>query len=121
MSIEDRRFLKSDRLRRTRDFSSLMRNSDSLWEDGVVLYYAPRKAGKSRMGVSISRKVLKHAAERNRAKRLVREFFRTRKSSVEKSFDVVIQVVDGCSVLDSNNLCVVLEKLFRRSGLLASA
>jgi ribonuclease P protein component len=48
-------------------------------------FYSP--AGSGRMGVSLSKKVMKNAVARNRVRRLLKEVFRTDRSGIDR-FDV---------------------------------
>lgn len=42
----------------------------------AVLHVAPSRTGHSRLGIALTRKMIPHAVERNRVRRLVREAFR---------------------------------------------
>jgi ribonuclease P protein component len=70
-----------------------MKQSRSVRAEGVVLYYRKRlmKAGTSRLGVVVSKRVCKLAARRNRLKRITREVFRTTQKRYVEAFDLVIR------------------------------
>ena len=55
--------------------------------------------GSSRIGLVVSRKVGK-AHDRNRVKRRVREFFRTRRMALSATVDVVVVAKPGAASLD---------------------
>ena len=112
-------FPKTARLRRAGEFRNLVRNSRALREDGVALHVLPNHSIKqSRLGILVSRKVLKRAVDRNRAKRLIREFFRVEKTNFLKSADIVVRLVDGSNLFKANNLEYILNHLFVRAKLI---
>ena len=90
-----------------------------LHENGAALYFLKIEGrAKNRLGIVISRRVLKNAADRNRLKRQIREFFRLNKSDFQSCFDLIVRVVDGHKLLETNNLGYVLNRLFKRAGIL---
>ena len=111
-------FRKAERLKGAQDFVSLIRNASSAREDGIVLYFARTDLESSRLGVVVSKKIFKRATDRNRAKRLVREFFRLKKGCLSGNFDVVVKLTGAHNIKRGNELCLILERLFQRSGLL---
>lgn len=91
-------FTKEDRLtkpveyKRVFDFNSVVKNRQ------FVFFYAPNTLDKPRLGLAISKKSVRRAHERNRLKRLAREWFRLQKSSLP-SVDIVVvarQSASGC-------------------------
>ena len=63
---------------------------------------APSPEEWSRLGLVVSRKVGK-AHDRNRVKRLVREYFRLRRHSLSRAVDVVVVAKPGAPVLEFGN------------------
>lgn len=79
----DQSFPKSFRLLKKKDFSFRpYKRHDSAH---FLLIYGQKGSG--RLGISIAKKVLKNAAQRNRIKRLVRESFRKNRNNFE-SLDI---------------------------------
>jgi len=76
---------KSQRLRKRRDFR--FQNFRKWQSENFLFVYSA--AGKGRLGVSLSKKVLKLAVARNRIRRLIWEAFRNRKSDMH-GFDLHI-------------------------------
>lgn len=69
----------------------------------------------ARLGLTISRKVSKKAVQRNRIKRVVREYFR--KNQVVKSgIDVVFTAFPGCAELTNEALNQALDSLWQRAA-----
>lgn len=60
---------------------------------------APATGGSSRIGLVVSRRVGK-AHDRNRVKRRIREFFRTRRAALSSKLEVVVVAKPGAAALD---------------------
>ncbi|WP_340619964.1 ribonuclease P protein component [Xenorhabdus siamensis] len=76
--------------------------------------------GHPRIGITVAKKNVKRAHERNRIKRLVRESFRLNQHKLP-SMDFVILVRKGVAELDNRELTETLGKLWRRHCRLARA
>lgn len=84
------RFSKEMRLRKQREF-------EAVYEEGVrirggTLLVVARKNGLEhpRLGISVSKKKMKRAADRNRFKRLVRESFRLKREKLPVGLDLIV-------------------------------
>jgi ribonuclease P protein component len=80
-------------LRGSRDFQKVYRQGKRY--DGVLMtaFVLPNNLSHNRFGVTASRKALGNAVQRNRAKRLLKETFRLRRSSLDgllQNYDWVI-------------------------------
>ena len=69
-------FEKKFRLLSARDFEELKVGSSSYKKAALIVYYKKNSYNQSRVGLAIPKKVGK-SHDRNRLKRLMREFFRT--------------------------------------------
>lgn len=111
-------FPKSSRLKLASDFRELLRNGKSFRENGLALYVRKSNAHQSRLGIIVSKKVLSRAVDRNRAKRIIREYYRKEKSNFQNTVDLIIRIVEDCNLFSDNNLRVTLEQLFIKARLL---
>jgi len=71
-----------------------------------------------RLGITVTTKVDKRSARRNRLKRRVREFFRQQTDLPARAFDIVVIALDGSVALTYDEVCAELTTNFRRAGLL---
>lgn len=74
--------------------------------------------GMPRLGLTVAKKVLKRAHERNRIKRLCREYFRLHQHQLP-AMDFVIVARKGIGELDNRTLTEILDKLWQRHRRLA--
>lgn len=70
------RFPKPFHIRRARDFSRVYRSGKRARGSIMLLVGAPNGLGHPRLGLSVSKKIWKHAVKRNRVRRVFREAFR---------------------------------------------
>ena len=81
------------RLLRRSDFDAVFRPPNARLRAPPLMAIARRgTAAKPRLGLVVSKRVLRHAVDRNRAKRLIREAFRVSATSLPV-LDVVVRVV----------------------------
>ena len=73
--MADSRFEKNFRLLSANDFSELKVDSSSFKKPSLIIYYKKNPFNQTRIGLSVPKKIGK-AHNRNRLKRLIREFFR---------------------------------------------
>lgn len=66
-----------------------------------------------RLGLAVPKKHLKRAHERNRVKRLCREYFRLHQHQLP-NYDFIVIVKRNVSQMDNQTLNAILEKLWRR-------
>lgn len=78
-------------MRVARDFEAVLRSGNRLASRNFVLRALPNEVGHARLGIIAGRKVAVRAVDRNRAKRLIRDAFR----SVSKKlggYDLTLQL-----------------------------
>ena len=79
------------------------------------VWWLPNEAGGPRLGIIAGRKAARRAVDRNRAKRLIREWFRRVKNDLP-SLDVIVQMRTTLRESDNDAVRAELERLFQRSG-----
>ena len=110
---------RENRLRDRRDFRRVFKYGKSAANRHFVLYaMVKREGGPPRVGVSISKKVSKHAVDRNRVKRLVKEVVRPLIGHIPDGRDLVIIAREPADDLDYRQVEDSLRHLFKKTGLL---
>jgi len=66
-----------------------------------------------RLGITIAKKRVKHAHDRNRLKRIIRESFRLQKQSLP-NVDIVVVAKSGLDKLSNQELFSLLNKLWKK-------
>ena len=74
--MADNKFEKKFRLLSASDFEELKVGSSSYKKASLIIYYKKNSFNLSRIGISVPKKIGK-SHDRNRLKRLIREFYRT--------------------------------------------
>jgi ribonuclease P protein component len=116
----DSRFGKTKRLLNADDYSRVFNNPDVRASHRNLLLLGKLNDGpEHRLGLVIAKKNVRLAVQRNRVKRLAREFFRILPNS-EPSLDVVLLARQGMGQLDNAELSSILlqqwKKLVRHSA-----
>jgi ribonuclease P protein component len=116
----DSRFGKTKRLLNADDYSQVFNNPDVRASHRNLLLLGKLNDGpEHRLGLVIAKKNVRLAVQRNRVKRLAREFFRILPNS-EPSLDVVLLARQGMGQLDNAELSSILlqqwKKLVRHSA-----
>jgi len=112
----DRSFPKSRRLLSARDYSRVFDGADAKASHKYLLLLAKLndKPG-HRLGLVIAKKNVRLAVQRNRIKRIAREFFRSLPAS-EPTMDVVLLTRRGIDQLDNAELSSILHQQWQKLG-----
>lgn len=81
--------LKKDVLRKKSDFTSLYNKGKSVGDRFVVVFYRPNSLPYNRTGFLASKKV-GNSVKRNRARRLMKESYRSLKNDLPQGYDFII-------------------------------
>jgi ribonuclease P protein component len=115
VSPATQRLPRSRRLRKRPEFLLVQRDGRRRVTAHFVVLTRPRAEGPSRIGITTSRKV-GHAPERNRVRRLVREFFRRRQTVIRPCADVLVIARAGAPALPFRDVERELAQALRLDG-----
>lgn len=79
---------RCERLRGSKDFARIFREGEKVRLQGLTVRWVPNNLPWSRVGTSVGRR-FGNAVRRNRAKRILKELYRTRKYLFPKGIDIV--------------------------------
>ncbi|HLO64849.1 MAG TPA: ribonuclease P protein component [Azonexus sp.] len=106
-------FARRYRLTKTDEFSSVFGFRRAIRGKLLMLHYQPRPEGmtEARLGLVVGKKLLKHAVDRNRLKRIVREQFRLRRPTLP-AMDLVVRLAVKPLPLDGKQIAEDIVALF---------
>ena len=112
-------FPKSRRLQKNSDIRAVLRFGKKISVGSFLIKWKPRGADtkQSRFCFMVRKKDVKTAVRRNRAKRLVREFFRLYGGKLLGPVDMVVQIAD-CKILKYNEIEGFLKTSLKQAGIL---
>ncbi|MCF6290390.1 MAG: ribonuclease P protein component [Desulfobacterales bacterium] len=85
---------KTHLLRKNREYQKVYRSGKRLRGDCFSLIYTPNGLDTNRLGISVHGR-LKGAVQRNRIKRIIKEFYRLNRELLPPSMDIVFAVRKG--------------------------
>jgi len=107
-----------NRLKKDKDFEKVFKKGKGYKENFLYLKIIPNNLKISRFGFITSKKFSPKAVLRNKIKRKLRELIRIILPQVKKNIDGVIIVMPGFRVNDFWELEGVINKLFKKTGIL---
>ena len=110
----DESFPKTKRLLKAGDYSRVFDNAQAKASQKYLLLLARENDGPGhRLGLVIAKKNVRLAVQRNRIKRIAREFFRALPES-EPSMDVVLLTRRGIDQLDNAELSSIFQQQWQK-------
>ena len=110
----DNSFGRHKRLLSARDFSRVFGAPDARTSHRYLLLLARQNSGGChRLGLVVAKKNVRMAVDRNRFKRLAREFFR-QQSTTGQGLDVVILARRGLGELDNKEVFAILQQQWQK-------
>lgn len=104
-------FPRSKRLLNRADFQQVFQAPLKSSDASFTVLARPTAEGHARLGLAIARKQLRRATERNRIKRLVREYFR---QHTVAALDYVVMARKAVRARTNAQICSSLARHFRR-------
>jgi ribonuclease P protein component len=83
-------FRRHERITDARDFRRAFDHRRSASDPWLIVYGVENGREHARLGISVSRKKIRRAADRNRVKRFLREAFRLGKAELPRGVDLVV-------------------------------
>ena len=106
--MEKQSFGKHVRIRKRRDFLTVYQQGVRSYSEYFTVIASRNQTGISRLGITVSKKV-GNAVQRNRIKRLIREYFRLNRSRLSTPQDIVVIAKKDASLLKYQDICRELE------------
>jgi ribonuclease P protein component len=110
-------FRKEERIRRRADFQRISREGARYQTRHFRVSVSPNGLAHGRLGITVTKRI-GSAVQRNRIKRLIREFFRLHKRELPGSSDLVISARKGAAGLNFWQVSEELKGLFKEPSLL---
>jgi ribonuclease P protein component len=112
-AMETTTFGKHERIHKRKDFLTLYEHGFRRHSKHFTVIERRNEEGLRRLGITVTKKV-GIAVQRNRIKRLLREFFRLHKTGISSSLDIVIIAKKDAHSLTYQGVCRELEILLVR-------
>ena len=109
---------KKNRLRKKDDFQKVYQKGFFSAFGDISLKKLPNNLSMTRIGFIVEKKIFKKAVERNRIKRILRDFFRKNIFKITPGLDVVIFYKSKDWEIDSKKITLDLEKLLKKTNLI---
>ncbi len=106
-------FPKKARLLKRGQYLKLSRQGKRVHTDCFIAIVLKETAQNNRIGITISKKV-GNAVERNRIKRIIREYFRHNKEKISEPVDINIIARKGLTALSNRKIIEKIDKLFSK-------
>jgi ribonuclease P protein component len=107
---------RAERLRKGREFDTAYSKGTVVSGPLLVVRVLPNGLDYSRWGFAVGKRLAKHATDRNRTRRRLREIARA--LPVRPGYDVIVTARNGCLEATSNRLKVAFSTVLAKAGLL---
>ncbi|GAC1566407.1 MAG: ribonuclease P protein component [Ktedonobacteraceae bacterium] len=109
------------RLRKSSDFQRVRQQGRSITSRLLILAWSPNDVAQLRIGFIVSKRISKHAVERNYVKRLLGEALRAFLPGLPPGLDIVFSARTQASEADLHTLEQDMRALLQRAKLLSAA
>ena len=109
---------KAERLRREKDFQTVLRTGRRVRHPLLNLYFLPRTGEGRLAGFVVGRRVSNKAALRNKVRRRLREVYRVRRHQVKPDVWLIFAAQPPAGKADFHQIAAAVEQSLRQAGLL---
>lgn len=106
-------FTKADRLLKSEEYRILSKRGKRLYSDYLIFVYRKNQFSRSRLGITVSKKVGK-AVNRNRIKRIIREYFRLNRCILPGWLDINIIAKKAIGKIEAEKIRLDLFLVFNK-------
>ena len=112
-------FGKHERINEPLAFRRAFDRKKSASDGFLIVYGVENGLGFTRLGISVSRKKVRRAHDRNRVKRLIREAFRLNKESLPQGIDLIVVPRSGALSFEHTSVAIpsLAQAVGRRLGI----
>jgi len=110
---------KFNRLRKKKEFETVLRKGKGFKEDFLVLKAMKNNLSQTRVGLIVGVKVSKKATLRNKIKRRLKALIVTKISEIEKGVDIILIAKPGLEHKDFWEIAEILNTLLKRAKIIA--
>ena len=110
------RFTRAMRIAKNRDFQAIYEEGVRLRGPSLQLVAKRNALETARLGISVGKKKMPRAVDRNRFKRLVREAFRLNRESLPTGIDYLVIPLRGDGASSLSSLATELVSLGQKAG-----
>ena len=104
---------KAHRILKRNEFVELANTGRKIQNEHFIAYFSPAQHDRSRLGITVTKKVGK-AFQRNRIKRIVREFFRLNRHYLSANWDINIIAKRHIAGITAEQANKSLQNIFKR-------
>jgi ribonuclease P protein component len=108
---------KINRLKKEKDFRKVLRSKNSQKEDFLLLKWVQNSSARSRIGISVSKKISKKATQRNKIKRQLAALSRLNLPKIKIGLDIFLTALPGLETKNFSEIDLMYNKLFIRAGI----
>ncbi|MBA2653596.1 MAG: ribonuclease P protein component [Gammaproteobacteria bacterium] len=112
--LKPKKLEKDSRLAAAESFQKVYRNGRKFRHHGISVLVCQNELAHSRIGISVAKKQVPRAVDRNRIKRIVRESFRLRRDDLTANLDMVFLIYSTLLELSNHEIQLCLDFLWTK-------
>lgn len=109
----DNTFPRESRLLTPKNFSFVFEQAIPAVSPYITVLARTNTQASARLGITVPKKKVRNAVDRNKIKRIIRESFRLQRHKLP-NVDIIVIAKSGIADMDNHALTVQLEKLWRK-------